>query len=87
MSTESRHIKVDGSVIDIEPKNGTDFKSEELKEIIGGYAALIKLKDGFVLVVNEDGLVQGLSHNKKASKIAGMSIVGDVIHTKKNLIY
>ena len=86
MEVKSNHIKVDGTELTVSPINENNFSLKEMQEIVGGYITLVNLKDGFVLVVNEDGIHQGLSFNKKASKIAGISLVGDVLHTHIKLI-
>lgn len=54
---------------DYTPKNGTTFELEELQEVVGGYIEIIRLNDGRVIVVNEEGLLQGLPVNIEATNI------------------
>lgn len=75
-------IKVNGDVIDTEPKNGKDFKLSELQKIVNGYIEIVYLKNNDILVVNEEGAINGSKLNLKASKIYGSPIFGDVLHCK-----
>ena len=54
---------------DYSPKNGTTFELEEMQEIVGGYIEIIRLNDGRIIVVNEEGLSQGLPVNIEATNI------------------
>lgn len=47
-------IKADGTRTEIQPKNGTDFKLEELQEYVDGYIEIVNLRNGEILVINED---------------------------------
>lgn len=79
-------IKADGTIKDIEPKNGTDFQLEELQGYVDGDIDLINLFDGSVLVINDDGKDRYPTNNK-ATNIAhdhhaiwdGDWIDGDVV--------
>ena len=83
----ARIIKTNGEIIPVEPKNGTDFQLEEMQEIVGGYIQLFYLMNdvGEVIVMNEDGKIEGLPTNPKATELAesllydGDFIVGDVL--------
>ena len=46
--------KANGEVLDIEPKNGTDFKLEELQAIVGGLIDCQMTNDGKDLIVFND---------------------------------
>ena len=52
-----------------EPKNGSTFELEELQEIVGGYIEIIRLNDGRVIIVNEEGLNLNLPVNIEATNI------------------
>lgn len=60
----------DGSVVNVEPKNGTDFKYDELSGFVDGYIEIVPLKrTGGLLVVNEEGKLKGLEPNSLATEI------------------
>lgn len=54
---------------DYTPKNRATFELEEMQEIVGGYIEIIRLNDGRIIVVNEEGLLQGLPVNIEATNI------------------
>lgn len=54
----------------------------EMQACVGGYIELVHLKDGVILVVNEEGKLNNLKPNIIATELAGISddhIVGDVL--------
>lgn len=82
-------IKADGTRTEIQPKNGTDFKLEELQEYVDGYIEIVNLRNGEILVANEDGkdryetnrVATQLAHDNRA--LFGWDwIDGDVVHCK-----
>ena len=84
-------IKVTGSVVEIEPKNGTDFSLEELHQYVGGWIQVIGLKDGKVMVCHEEGKIMGLMPNEKATDVAFENgildyIVGNVVVCESDMI-
>ena len=52
----------------------------EAQEYIGGYIERIKLPNGNVLLIDEEGRVKGLKENTAASVLAGQHIVGKAIY-------
>lgn len=82
-------IKADGTRTEIQPKNGTDFKLEELQEYVDGYIEIVNLRNGEILVINEDGKDR-YDTNKTATELAhqhnalfpGDYIDGDVVLCK-----
>lgn len=60
-------IKYD--VLDVEPNNGRDFTLSELQGYVGGYIEIVQLNDGRYMVVNENGLNDGLPLNPLATAI------------------
>lgn len=59
----------------------SDLSLENLQKIVGGYIEEIipiDLPDS-IMIVNEDGIAKNLPHNKAASAIADLVIVGDVV--------
>lgn len=73
-------IKTNGERITIQPKNGKDFKLEELKKIVDGYIEVLYLGDK-LMVLNEDGKLLNLPVNAEATK-EYMKVFGpfDIIH-------
>ncbi len=78
-------IKTTGEVIEAKPDNGTDFSLEELQAIVGGYIEVVSLRDGRLIVCDEEGKLKGKERNNKATDIfqAAMPtrdfIVGDAL--------
>ena len=62
-------IRTNGTTQQIEPKNGTDFKLEELQKYVGGYIDIIRLNNGEILVVNDEGKYTE-EPNEAATKLA-----------------
>lgn len=82
-------IRTNGTVEAVEPKNGTDFTLEELREFVGGCIELLypPSQAGAVLVVNEEGRLRGLPLNEVASAAYGHDfIVGDALLCHTNQI-
>jgi hypothetical protein len=77
-------IKTSGEVKKIQPKNGTDFQLDELKSIVNGYIEVVYLPNSRMMIVNEEGKLNGLPLNEKATGLLWMLggldyIVGDVL--------
>ncbi len=51
---------------------------EQAQDFVGGFVELVNLKEKQFLV-NEDGLLEGLPFNAKASSLAGIPLVGPVL--------
>lgn len=72
----------------IAPKNGTDFKFEELQKIVGGYIDIIRLDNDQIMVINDEGKLMYLPVNMEATEIYQRiymiddCIVGDVLICK-----
>jgi len=88
----ARLIFTDGSIKHVEPKNGTDFQLEELKDFVGGYIEILHLRESNqLMVVNEEGKLLGLDFNLIASTVAQCCnacgqddyIVGNVLICRK----
>lgn len=89
----SRIISAGGMVTYYDPANGTDFQLEELQRIVGGYIEIVYLNDRQVMVVNEEGKLNGLPVNSIATAAYQIArqytndfIVGDVLICDKELI-
>lgn len=72
-------IKTTGEIIETEPSNGTDFSLTELQAVVGGFIEVVHLSDGRLMVVNDEGKLNGLPINPKASELYPDIIVGDVL--------
>ena len=78
-------IKTTGEVIEVAPKNGTDFSLEELQAIVGGWIEIVNLRDGRLLCLDEEGKLKGKERNHVATDIYHQAlhyndfIVGDVL--------
>lgn len=72
-------IKTTGKIIETEPSNGTDFSLTELQAVVGGFIEVVHLPDGRLMVVNDEGKLNGLPVNPKASELYPDIIVGDVL--------
>lgn len=85
-------IKTNGDEIEVAPKNGKDFKLEELNEIVDGYIEIVWLPNDEIMVVNEDGKLRKLPVNQKATEIYFNAfnypdiIVGDVLLCNANQV-
>lgn len=85
-------IKSNGETKTVEPKNGTDFKLEELQAIVGGYIQIAYLRDDEIMVMDDEGKLKEKDLNLQASLRYRRdvnpydSIVGDVLICKTNQV-
>ena len=71
-TTETKSAKIiytDKEAEDYTPKNGKTFALTEMQEIIGGYVEPIRLNDGRVIIVDEDGKSKDKAVNIPATNI------------------
>lgn len=61
-------IKADGETQEVYPQKGKHFSLEELQGFVGGYIEIIRIGDRF-MVVNEEGKLNGLETNGKATML------------------
>lgn len=69
--------KTNGEVIEVSPKNGKTFELEELQAIVEhkvdgvsyNYIEIINLRDGRLMVLNEEGKLIGAPMNNNATDI------------------
>lgn len=79
-------MKTNGECVTVEPKNGSDFTLEELKKFVGGYIEIVHMGES-LLVVNEEGKLNGLPVNYAASNLYMREVlVGDVLMCRKEQI-
>jgi len=83
-------IKSNGEETNVLPKNKTDFKLDELQNYVGGIIEIVRTKDNKMMVMNEEGKINELPINKKATNLYVHSdfdfIVGDVLICSENEI-
>ena len=48
-------IAEEDEITRVNPKNGTDFKLEEIQKHVDGYIEVIRLSDVWIMIVNEEG--------------------------------
>jgi len=84
--------KTNGTEVEIQPQNGKDFTLQEMQDIVGGYIEILPIGD-YLMVINEEGKLNGLGINKKATDIflsyylySFDIIVGDVLVCEANQI-
>ena len=71
-ATETKSAKIiytDKEAEDYTPKNGKTFALTEMQEIIGGYVEPIRLNDGRMIIVDEDGKSKDKAVNIPATNI------------------
>lgn len=72
-------MPVQGKATPVMPANGTDFKLREVQKMVGGYVEVVYLRDGRIMLADEEGLLKGLPLNRAASRMAGRPIVGPAL--------
>lgn len=71
-ATETKSAKIiytDKEAEDYTPKNGKTFALTEMQEIVGGYVEPIRLNDGRMIIVDEDGKSKDKAVNIPATNI------------------
>ena len=71
-ATETKSAKIiytDKEAEDYTPKNGKTFTLTEMQEIIGGYVEPIRLNDGRIIIVDEEGKSKDKAVNIPATNI------------------
>ena len=71
-TTETKSAKIiytDKEAEDYTPKNGKTFALTEMQEIVGGYIEPIRLNDGRMIIVDEDGKSKDKAVNIPATNI------------------
>jgi hypothetical protein len=83
-------IKSNGEEINVLPNNKKDFQLDELQNYVGGLIEIVKTKDGKTMVINEEGKINDLPINQKASQLYQYNesdfIAGDVLICQSNEI-
>ena len=83
-------IKTNGEETNVLPNNKTDFKLDELQNYVGDLIETVRTKDNKIIVINEEGKINELPINEKATDLYVHSnfdfIVGDVLICNENEI-
>jgi hypothetical protein len=86
-------VKSDGTIIDVEPNNDSDFTLKELQEFVGGLIEIYHLKHTRIIVMNEEGRIHNLPENPKATEIMQkdfeqeiLPVLGDVLFCERHQV-
>lgn len=72
-------IKPDGTSIEVDPRNKSDFQADELHEIVQGYFEILRLSKTQLMVVNEEGKLLNLEYNHGATLACNLAGIKDII--------
>jgi len=82
-AVKAKVIRVNGETEPVEPENGMDFQLDEVKRLIScEWIEVVRLADGKLMVMDEEGKLLRKRCNLKASEIYNHPydvIVGDVL--------
>ncbi len=59
----------DGTTKQVEPKNKKGFSLAEMQAIVGGLIELLHLSNSKIMVINEEGKINGLPINANATDL------------------
>lgn len=66
--------------VEVKPKSGKTFSLSELQGFVEGYIEIVELKDGKIMVVNEEGKLKDLPFNHAATDLFAQTYSnGDII--------
>lgn len=89
MDIKTKYIKSNGESENIYPLNYSNFTTQELQMYVGGYIEIVPIGQ-FLLIVNEEGKLNGLPYNKRATElirlISNDYVAGDVVYCEKELV-
>lgn len=63
-------VSADDGAVETGPSNGKYFELEEVQLLVGGYIEVVRLSDKLIMIVNENGKIEGLNYNFIATRIA-----------------
>lgn len=61
--------KVDESIVEVTPKNGTDFSLKELQLFVGGAIEIVYFPTGKIMIVHGEGKLLGFAENENATRV------------------
>jgi hypothetical protein len=79
MKTDSILYRANGTQETVAPKNKKLFSLKELQSFVGGYIEILFITDSQVMVVNEEGKLDELPINVRATEIIRQAGIQDVI--------
>jgi hypothetical protein len=85
-------IQTNGISIYYPPANGKDYTLEEAQKAVDGLIEVVELKNGNILICNEEAIIRGMDLNPYATQLAQetygeeMAIFGDVIYCPSNML-
>lgn len=90
-TTRCYKVTADEEIVEIVPRNGYTFTNDELRDHIGDFIELVKVKEPFKedwmwLVCDESGLLKNLPENRIGCLLYPGTIVGTIILCPKNKI-
>lgn len=59
----------DGSEVEVMPTNGRTFTLNEFQMMVSGFVEILPLPNKYFMAVNEEGQLEGLPVNPKATEI------------------
>lgn len=62
-------LKVDGTSTEVKPAIGKTFELSELQACVGGTIDMVTLPDDQVIVLNDNGKLEGMVYNAAATKL------------------
>lgn len=75
----------DGVQAVVKPRKGTHLMLDEAQGLVGGYVEVVPTsKKGVILLINEDGLSQGLALNRQVVTKWDLYVVGNAIECKRS---
>lgn len=87
---KAKLIQPNGHTTEVAPKNGKDFSLEELQGFVDGYIECVYLDSKTIMVINEEGKLNGLPYNHDATVLSGLYphdvIVGPALICSKKQI-
>ncbi|MDR0694698.1 MAG: DUF3846 domain-containing protein [Prevotellaceae bacterium] len=91
MKTDPILYRANGTQETVAPQNKKYFTLQELQAFVGGYIENVFLNDSLIMVVSEEGKLDGLPVNVRATEIIRRygiedTIVGDALVCPSKLI-
>lgn len=83
---EAQLLKIGGERLNLGPRNGKKFELPELEEILCCFIEIVDLKNGYIMVVDEEGRLKHSKINTAATLMLGSPVVGDVIVCQRKLV-